>query len=67
MDISYFVLFAEIFMSISIQDKNWGVLEVKEIVDASAFIVFEHGQNQPQKHRVQIVHNLSVGSELEVG
>lgn len=67
MDISYFVLFAEIFMSNSIQDKNWGVLEVKKMIGASAFIVFEHGQNQPQKHRTQIVHNLSVGSELEVG
>ena len=50
-----------------LKDKNWGVLEVKKMIGASAFIVFEHGQNQPQKHRVQIVHNLSVGSELEVG
>ena len=30
-DISYFVLLAEIFMSTSIQDKNWGVLEVNHL------------------------------------
>ena len=31
MDISYFVLLAEIFMSQSTQDKNWGVLEVSHL------------------------------------
>ena len=30
-DISYFVLMTEIFMSTLIQDKNWGVLEVSHL------------------------------------
>jgi hypothetical protein len=30
-DISYFVLLAEIFVSPWIQDKNWGVLEVSHL------------------------------------
>ena len=30
-DISYFVLLAEIFVSSLIQDKNWGVLEVSHL------------------------------------
>ena len=31
MDISYFVLLAEIFVSTWNQDKNWGVLEVSHL------------------------------------
>ena len=31
MDISYFVLLAEIFVSSLKQDKNWGVLEVSHL------------------------------------
>ena len=30
-DISYFVLMSEIFMSTIAQDKNWGVLEVSHL------------------------------------
>lgn len=47
--------------------KTGGLLEVQKDAEASAFVYFEYGQNQPRKYRVQIVHNLLVGSELEVG
>ena len=63
MDISYFVLLAEIFMSTSIQDKNWGVLEVSHSDGRRKIDNLGEKRTKPTlDQQTEIVHNFRVGS-----
>ena len=66
-DISYFVLFAEIFMSIWFQDKNWGVLEVNHLKGRRKTDNLCEKRTKPTlDQQTEIVHNFRVGSQLKV-
>ena len=64
MDISYFVLFAEIFMAFSSQDKNWGVLEVNHLKGRRKTDNLCEKRTKPAlDQQAEIVHNFRVGSQ----
>ena len=63
MDISYFVLLAEIFMLKLIQDKNWGVLEVNHLEGYRKIDNLGEKRTKPTlDQQTEIVHNFRVGS-----
>ena len=67
MDISYFVLLDEIFMPISIQDKNWGVLEVNLLEGHRKIDNLSEQRTKPTLDQyTEIVHNFRVGSQIKV-
>ena len=67
MDISYFVLLAEIFMPKLIQDKNWGVLEVSHLEGYRKIDNLGEKRTKPTlDQKTEIVHNFRVGSQWKV-
>ena len=63
-DISYFVLLDEIFMPKSIQDKNWGVLEVNHLKGYRKIDSLGEKRTKPTlDQQTEIVHNFRVGSQ----
>ena len=66
-DISYFVLLDEIFMPLSNQEKNWGVLEVNYLKGHRKIDNLGEKRTKPTLHQqTEIVHNFRVGSQLKV-
>ena len=66
-DISYFVLLDEIFVSHSNQDKNWGVLEVNHLEGYRKIDNLGEKRTKPTlDQQTEIVHNFRVGSQLKV-
>ena len=57
----------EIFMPSSIQDKNWGVLEVNHLKGHRKIDNLGEKRTKPTlDQQTEIVHNFRVGSQLKV-